>query len=171
MDKHDLAIAELERVEAELAKMAALQKRRDHLRQYIDLGRILFDQQASIDAPQKTMTPSPAWSVAPPASSPTEVPGPIYAVTGRKREFTKDRIVSGATSLITNNGPMQTAELVKMLEQDGVIIGGADKVLTVSSILSRTKDQFKSDRAAGGWTLVKAHKEEPPQGAPTPAGA
>ena len=164
MGKQERAIAELERIEAELAKMAALQKRRDYLRQYIELDRILFDEQAADDARQDPMDV--------PMHKPRAVLNDPRVLEERpRREFTKDLILSGAMRWITSNGPMQTADLVKLLEQDGVVIGGADKVLTVSSILSRTKDQFKSDRAAGGWTLVSPHKEETPQGAPTPAGS
>lgn len=164
MDKQERAIEELERIEAELAKMALLQKRRDYLRQYIELDRILFDQEAPDDARQNSM------------SDPTQ--RALMAINDQhgpndrpRRETTKDRILIGARRWITSNGPMQSAELVKLLEKDGVVLGGADKVLNVSSILSRAKEQFKSDRAAGGWTLVSPHNEETPQGAPTPAGS
>ena len=65
----------------------------------------------------------------------------------------------------------RTRKLVsEKIEAEGVSIGSADKVLAVSTILSRAKEKFKSDRAAGGWVLVKPHQEETPQGAPTPAG-
>ena len=165
MDKQDRAVTELERIEAELAKMAALQKRRDYLRQYIELDRILFDEQATNDARQDH-----------PMDAPTRKPravlnDPQVLEERPRREFTKDRILNGSRRLIAANGPMQSADLISALEKVGVTIGGADKVLTVSSILSRAKDQFKSDRAAGGWTLVSPHNEETPQGAPTPAGS
>lgn len=164
MDKQELAIEELERIEAELAKMAPLQKRRDYLRQYIELDRILFDHQAPDDARKHSMDAPTHKSHAAPNDSQALDDLP-------RRETTKDRILAGARHLITSKGPMQTAELVKLLEQNGVVIGGADKVLTVSSILSRAKEQFKSHRAAGGWKLVSPRKEKTPQGAPTPAGS
>lgn len=165
MDKQERAIAELDRIEAALAKMAALQKRRDYLRQYIELDRILFDERAQDDAPQASISDASIHKS-------SAVLNDLQVMdSGSRRETTKDRILSGARRWITSKGPMQTAELVKMLEQDGVVIGGVDKVLTVSSILSRTKDQFKSDRAAGGWVLLSPHKEETPQVALTTAGS
>ena len=164
MDKQERAIAELKRIEAELAKMAALQKRRDYLRQYIELDRILFAERAADDARQDSMDV--------PMHKPRAVLNDPPELEERpRREFTKDRILTGARRLIAANGPMQSADLISALEKVGVVIGGADKVLTVSSILSRAKDQFKSDRAAGGWTLVSPHKEVTPPSAPTPAGS
>lgn len=165
MDKQDRAVAELERIEAELAKMAALQKRRDYLRQYIELDRILFEEQADADARQDHPVNAPTYKQ-------RVMPNASQALNERpRREFAKDQILNGAMRLIAGNGPMQSADLVKMLEHAGITIGGADKVLTVSSILSRSKDQFKSDRAAGGWVLLSPHKEETPPGATTPAGS
>ena len=67
--------------------------------------------------------------------------------------------------------PQATRALVDYIEGHGVAIGSADKVLAVSALLSREKSKYKSDRAAGGWTLIDPDKEETPQGASTPAGS
>ena len=165
MDKQGWAVAELERIEAELAKIAMLQKRRDSLRQYIELDRILFDKQSADNARQDDSTDAAA------RKQQVALDAPNLRDERPRRESAKDRILNGAARLIDSNGPMQTVDLVKMLERGGIAIGGADKLLTVSSILSRAKDRFKSDRAAGGWVLLSPHKEETPQGAQTPAGS
>ena len=87
-----------------------------------------------------------------------------------RRESMKDRVAAVAAEIILAEGPMLSRQLVERLKARGVEVGGADPAIGVSTILSRN-DNFKSDRAAGGWVLVQPHNEAPPPGAPTPAGA
>ena len=151
MDTFAKAIEELEAIEIELAKLSTLQRRRDQLRQFIDIGRALY--QSPVQSREAT-TPSANASL------------PSAKVWGSA----KNQIIDGAKRLISERGPLQTSELVRLLEASGVSIGGVNKALNVSVVLSRAKDDFKSDRSAGGWTLIQARKEEPPQGVDAPAG-
>ncbi len=159
MDIYEAAVQELEAIEAQIKPLLA---RREELRQFVELGRKLFVQGSyavSTDVGQGVQIEA-LGSVA--DAAPRRV---------RRSTSTKDQIIRCAQQAIATAGPRKTADIIALLEADGVEIGGSDKTLTVSSVLSRAKDIFKSDRAAGGWTLVSPHKEETPQGAPTPAGS
>ena len=157
MDKYQQAVLELQDIEQQLAALVPLQKRRDLLRPFVEMGRALFDAQPSSDGNASSESAS---SISPPP--------PLTTV---KAGSAKAQIIAAAKSLIAAEGPMQTKTLLDRMHASGIEVGGVDKLITVSVILSRAKDVFKSDRSAGGWKLVHPHKEETPQGAPTPAGS
>jgi hypothetical protein len=158
MDILSAAEAELATIERKLADMHQLALRRDQLRAFISIGRTLYAPpvgQAQLPEVAAVAMEAPSCQVA-------ELPRP---------ETKKRRIVDAAAALIAATGPMQTRDLIAKMEAQGIDLGGGNKVDTVSVALSRTKDRFKSDRAAGGWVLVQPHKEATPLGAPTPAGS
>ncbi len=148
---------ELEEIERKLADMLPLQQRREQLRQFINIGRVLYSPQTASHQPVRSMLTVEQNALPSPRAMP--------------RTTTKQsRIANGAIAIL-EAGPMTTRAIVARLEGLGVNIDGKDKVADVSAVLSRDKARFKSDRAAGGWLLVQPHKEVPPPGAPTPAGA
>ena len=90
------------------------------------------------------------------------------ARTPRPRDGSmKSRVLEISEALIKRAGPIPTKALVDRLEANGLEIGGSDKVLTVSVILSRS-DRFKADRSLG-WTL--AEPKENPQDVGASAGS
>lgn len=64
----------------------------------------------------------------------------------------KDAVLSVVEKCLADGKPHPTKELVEELQAQGVVISGADPVITVSSILSREKDKFLADRKHG-WSL------------------
>ena len=154
MDLLASAESELSEIERKIAEMQPLMQRRDQLRTFISVGRTLYS------------APIGQASMLPPAVSTLAAPTPV---TGSGTQ--KARIAQAVAALIAARGPMQTKELLRAVQEQGIEVGGADKLVSMSVLLSRAKDTFKSDRAAGGWVLNTPHKEQPPQGAPTPAGA
>jgi hypothetical protein len=140
MDILSSAEAELAVIERKLSELQSLTQRRDQLRTFINIGRTLYAPPAG----QESMLPPPAAA--------TEVALPVSAVA--KADTKKARIVEAAAALIAAKGPMQTRELLTQMEAQGIDIGGGNKIDTISVALSRSKDRFKSDRAAGGWMLI-----------------
>ena len=152
MDLYAKAVQELAEIDAKLADLVPLQRRRAQLMPFVEMGKALQSgEQGSATSDLST------------ASRPSAAP--------RKGGTAKDRIIEMAERAIASVGYVSTADLLKLLEEQGLEIGSDNKMLAVSSVLSREKDKFKSDRAAGGWVLVAPHKEETPTGAPTPEGA
>lgn len=152
MDKYQQAVVELQGIEQQLAALVPLQKRRDQLRPFVEMGRALFDTRPASDGNADSRNAS---SIA------------VPALTSGKAGSAKAQIISAAKSIIEAEGPMQTKTLLDRIQASGIEVGGVDKTITVSVILSRAKDLFKSDRAAGGWKLIHPHKEENPVDAPT----
>ena len=153
MDPYAKAVAEIAEIEQLIANLTELQRRRDQLRMFVDMGAALYQPATEVQMP------APRRHIVMPQST-------------APRKTLKSRIVEGAVRLIRLHGPMQSRRLSELLEQDGVELRYADKALGVSTVLSREKSQFKSDRAAGGWVIIESpHKEVTPQGAPTPEGS
>lgn len=161
MDLLASAETELADIERKLAELAPLATRRDQLRMFLNIGRTLYappsGQTSILNGEPQARPPAAALvrSDAKPARTDT----------------LKARIADAVESIIHAEGPMRTRELLKRIEARGIEIGGANKLDSVSVVLSRSKDRFKVDRAAGGWVIVHPHKEVTPSGAPTPAGS
>ena len=154
MDPYTKAVAEIESIEQEIARLLELQRRRDQLRAFVDMGDELFQPSS-----QAQDSPAPRRRIV--------MPQPMMP-----RKTIKSLIIEGAVRLIRLHGPMQSRRIAELLEQDGVELRFANKALGVSTILSRESTQFKSDRAAGGWIIIESpHKEVTPQGAVTPEGS
>lgn len=153
MDIYSKAQSELNSIDQQIA---TLQRRQVELRQFVALGLKLFDEapvQASLYLPERQATQATGIDA--------------MARTPRPRDGTmKSRVLEISETLIKRFGPIPTKALVERLQANGVEISGADKVVTVSVILSRS-DRFKADRSLG-WTL--AAPKENPQDAPTSAG-
>ena len=156
-------IAKAEHELTELSRqIAAMQQRQDALKSFIAIGRSLVEDD------EQTAAPAPWLNAATPAVSGIVTTPPGFF---DRPPSIKQHVLKLAEETISKTGPQSTRALVEHLERHGISVGGADKVLAVSTILSRAKGRFKSDRAAGGWTLVDGEKEETPQGASTPAGS
>lgn len=147
MDLYAAAESELVTIERDLI---ALQKRRDELRAFVDLGARLFIEGGP--------------------SSP-RVNGHSTFIQGHfpsPASTAKDAITEAVRSYLSLGIPLSTRTLVDMLEAGGIEIPGKDKNNTVSVILSKSR-MFKNDRKQG-WSLPDQNEEEAPQGGDTPAG-
>lgn len=153
MDLLASAESELSEIERKIAEMQPLMQRRDQLRTFISVGRTLY------------ASPQGQSSMLPAAVSESLTPAPVKAGTQ------KARIIEAASSLIASHGPLQTKDLLRLVQEQGIDVGGADKLVSMSVLMSRAKELFKSDRAAGGWTLLHSHKEKNPADAPTSTGS
>ena len=153
MDLLASAESELSEIERKIADMQPLIQRRDQLRTFISVGRTLY------------ASPQGQFSMLPPAVSESRAPAPLKAGTQ------KARIIDAVASLIAERGPQQTKDLVRLVQEQGIEVGGADKLVSMSVLMSRARDRFKSERANGGWVLLQPHKEATPPGASTPAGS
>ena len=72
-----------------------------------------------------------------------------------ERRTFKDSVISTAILMLRGGAKAHTREIVAELERRGVTVPGgemADKVLRVSLVLSREKDQFESNRMEG-WSI------------------
>lgn len=159
-DIYARAFAELAGIDSEIA---ALEKRRATLRQFIELGQRLFAERAGADlrAPSPTLQASGGPS--------TKFGTPTVTTTTREQSL-KARVLALAKQAIQERGPQSTADLVAYVEAAGVVVTGAHKPTAVSVILSRS-DEFKSDRKLG-WVLIDTtQKELTPLDAPTSAGS
>lgn len=155
-DFYAKAASELASIDAQIA---ALEKRRTVLRQFVELGRQLF-----ADAKRQTASNLTGTLFGSAASQPSTKFG--LPSTATREGSLKARILTLSRRAIEERGPTHTRDLVAYIESHGVEVTGADKNTTVSVVLSRS-DGFKSDRATG-WSLVQ---KETPQDAPTSAGS
>lgn len=153
MDVLSRAKNDLAEIERKLSELVPMQQRRDQLRTFISMAGNLFGESA-----QSSLLPQEPLRNEPPSA--------VVAKAGSA----KAKILDAVTAIIESEGPMQTRLLVDRLLAQGVEIGGADKFVTISVLMSRARDKFKSDRAGGGWMLLSAHKEQPPQSVDAPAG-
>lgn len=91
----------------------------------------------------------------------TEVSKPAESAPEMPMKFggvPKNRVVSGYLEKVLADGvPRKTADLVKLLEKNGIPIGGVNPTKTLSVLLSTT-DRFKSARPHG-WTLEMVRPE------------
>ena len=155
MDIYSQAEAELHSIDQQISK---LQRRQVELSEFVSLGRKLFDTDSvklSFAFHGGNATQQAAGSLTTP-----RVPRP-------RDGSMKARVLKISEALINSFGPIRTKALVERLEANGLEIGGADKGVTVSVILSRS-DRFVADRS-NGWSL--AGPKENPQDAPTSAGS
>lgn len=63
-------------------------------------------------------------------------------------------IESAAEAVLRQKFPLQTAELLAVLRQRGVEVGGTDEAVNLSSYLSKSA-RFVNSRRDGGWFLVE----------------
>lgn len=146
---------DLSQVEAELvdidSQIAALQKRKDDLRTFFEMGKRLYGRATNpnSDMRQRRRVLIDDDDIAP-------------SSLVRRDGSLKARIESLARQAITTRGPQTTREILALAEAAGIEVKGADKPTTVSVILSRS-GEFKSDRTIG-WTLVEKETPAAPEG-------
>lgn len=158
-DFYAKAATELAEIDGQIA---ALEKRRIVLRQFVDLGQKLYAHaNADIRAPAATLQASGGPTLA-------KLGTPTATATPREQSL-KARVLALSKRAIQERGPQSTTDLVSYIESAGVAVTGAHKPTTVSVILSRS-DEFQNVRGSG-WSLIPAQKELTPQGAPTSAGS
>lgn len=58
-------------------------------------------------------------------------------------------------------GPLETRDLVPLVKEEGVAIGGKDDVATLSARLSNSGDHFKLHRGIGWWFADRALPDVP----------
>jgi hypothetical protein len=150
------AVAELADLDARLAEMADIQRRRAALADWVATGKRLL----STSAPGS------------PQAQPMLDASPVPAGSPQSHLTKKAVIAEGVAKLLSEKGrPMQTRELVGGLEAMGIEVGGANKVDTVSVVLTRSGGRFKSLGKKIGWSLVAEPDEATPPSAPTLAGS
>ena len=77
----------------------------------------------------------------------------------------KVMIVDAARQILSDGIPKHTRDLLSIMEKQRIAVGGKDKVLALSAILSKDED-FQASRKVG-WSLKKAE----PASASTEAGS
>lgn len=137
MDLLSAAESELAELEKRISDINSLIVRRDQLKSFISIGRTLYASQPG-QSSLPTITPVADAPVAEATRSDTQ----------------KQRIVDAAATLIAVHGPMRTRDLLAHMQAQGVEVGGANKIDTISVALTRSRDRFKSNGRSGGWVLL-----------------
>ena len=113
MDTYSKAVAELAEIEQKLAALAALQKRREQLRAFVDIGRTLYDDGADGAMPQ--------------AAAPSPYQPRNGAHIALPRLTVKAQVIEAATRLIAEHGAMQSRHLVEKISFGGTDDGRAGR--------------------------------------------
>lgn len=79
---------------------------------------------------------------------------------------TKEKVAWACAEILADGRPRQTKDLLAMLPEWGIEVGGSHKLLAVSAILS-ADDRFKPSRKVG-WSLASDNVR--PESAPTDSG-
>jgi hypothetical protein len=146
-DFYAKAASELAEIDGQIA---ALEKRRIVLRQFVDLGQKLYAEQAAAQQ-GGTITLVTTHRVPVGFGTPT-------AIATSREQSLKARVEALSKRAIQERGPQSTVALVDYIESSGVLVTGAHKPTTVSVILSRS-DEFRNVRGTG-WTLVESPQKE-----------
>ena len=157
-------IAELE------AKAKAIEEQKKKYAEFMSLGMelgILPDDSQDdamvpkVSAPQVSVIPPPP----PPSSHLTISLPPIQNAAPRRGSF--GAVAEASAELIANatTGHIRTADLIPLLEERGITVGGKSPLAGISAILSKD-DRFEPNRKLG-WGL----KQQTPASAVTDAGA
>lgn len=72
---------------------------------------------------------------------------------GKRANSFKARLIRGVKEILVEKSPVPTREMIPLLEAKGLEINGSNKVLAISQVLSRVKEEFAS--SPDGWTLKK----------------
>ena len=78
----------------------------------------------------------------------------------RRKLSGKAMIISLTEEMLADGKAVHTKEILEQALARGIQINAKHKLLRISSILSREKDKFVSDRSKG-WTLHAAHSSRP----------
>lgn len=131
-------------VEIARKKAAELEREAKELRQFIATYEALSGEKSGENAA----------SIADTQPDHADNSGPQVADSPpRKRGDKPSRIVSAAISAVTERGePMTRSQLVKALENEGLVIGGTDKNKNMGTILWRSK-KFENVEGKGYWPI------------------
>lgn len=75
-------------------------------------------------------------------------------LTQGRKESVAGRVIPFVEGILADGVRRKTLELLPLVAQEGIEIGGEDKLTGLSAILSRKKDIFVGDKKLG-WTLAK----------------
>src|SRR5689334_14407875 len=132
-------IAKAEHELTELSRqIAALQQRQDSLKSFIAIGRTLVDGEEQ-KAPLEPQSDGGHRKF----SEPVQLSKDTFDRVFDRPPSIKQQVLVLAEQAISNAGPQNSRAHVEHVESHGVSIGGAHKVLAISTILSRAKDKFK----------------------------
>lgn len=138
---------------AEIPKeIQSLESEAEKLREFLSLRDAvsrLLKRQGDLLAPEAE-TSEPQLIVLPPLPIPPPLLLPPWIL--RPGASMKDQVLAGAHYLLERVSNIKTPRLIEILERSGVSISGANKLQTVSSLLSKDP-HFKADRRSG-WKLV-----------------
>ena len=86
---------------------------------------------------------------------------PVTAVP--KAPSKRQRIEDATADALTQKQPLKVPEILRILTEAGIDVGGNDPERYLSSYLSRS-ERFENRRKDGGWFLVRAKKRAPEGG-------
>lgn len=90
--------------------------------------------------------------------------GPSTPVTAVPKAPSKRQRIEDATAdALTQNQPLKVPEILRILTDAGIDVGGNDPERYLSSYLSRS-ERFENRRKDGGWFLVRTKKRVPEGG-------
>ncbi|NIJ81209.1 hypothetical protein [Xanthomonas cannabis] len=130
-------------------QIEALIKRRQELVSFLNMAKELLGLQAT-SLPKVLPLPPIAPAIQAGVLR-TAVPAIQVAVVPRPL---KDRVVEACLELLKDGFPMKPVAIVEALELRGIAIGGANKAMSLSSMLSKDR-RFQPDRK-WGWSLKRA---------------
>lgn len=73
-----------------------------------------------------------------------------------RKETAKERILEAVASILADGKPRHTRVLLENLRALGIEVGGKDKLLALSALLSRN-EAFEASRKVG-WSIKSTHK-------------
>ena len=135
---------------ADLARQRQeIEDKEARLKLFMELGASLFPESfATLAASTKPAIPN----LQSPSVNSNQRKLTVASIPKARKETAKAQITQIAASLMETNGYVQTPDILRGADAVGVHIGASDRLLYVSTILSRNKELFKSDRSMG-WSL------------------
>jgi hypothetical protein len=133
----------IESAKAELANIEkqfqTLNKRREKLVQLLSLYNEIAANNTATDGHVRIVVPA--------------------APSATKKVTAKDRILDAVYTLLSDGRPRHTRVILNHLDALGVDVGGKDRVLALSALLSRDEDRGFVPSRTVGWSLKKANPE------------
>jgi hypothetical protein len=71
-----------------------------------------------------------------------------------RKESVSSQVIPVVQKILSDGVPRKTKELLPLVLQEGILIGGSDMATGLSAILSRKDEIFRGDKKVG-WTLAK----------------
>ena len=137
MDIYQKALRELAIIESEIEEKT---RRRDALREFISMGNSLFQESRNSMAHHPSLFDDDEAAHA----------AQVHSRASRSNTLSH-RVAIAVEAILKSHGPTATKELLPLLEEQGIEIGGENKVSTLSVLLSRN-ERFVANRSTG-WKL------------------